>query len=79
MLRDRPWQAYPITIVTGAYIGYALGCAVGRTPLLYGKRIQFEASEAAEPEMQESQTQTEAGETDASALTEKVKKYGKLL
>ncbi|OQD73116.1 hypothetical protein PENDEC_c017G03263 [Penicillium decumbens] len=38
---DRPWQAFPITILTGAYIGYALGSLVSRTPLLYGKRIQF--------------------------------------
>ncbi|PGH04782.1 phosphatidylinositol glycan, class F [Blastomyces parvus] len=40
---DRPWQTYPITIITGAYIGYVLGYMVGRTPLLYGKRIQFTA------------------------------------
>ncbi|KAJ6119183.1 Glycosylphosphatidylinositol anchor biosynthesis protein 11 [Penicillium sp. IBT 18751x] len=38
---DRPWQAFPITILVGAYIGYALGSLVSRTPLLYGKRIQF--------------------------------------
>ncbi|PYH89504.1 PIG-F-domain-containing protein [Aspergillus ellipticus CBS 707.79] len=37
---DRPWQAYPITILTGAYIGWAVGMALGRT-LLYGKRIRF--------------------------------------
>ncbi|OAX77713.1 hypothetical protein ACJ72_07984 [Emergomyces africanus] len=42
---DRPWQTYPITIITGAYIGYVLGCMIGRTPLLYGKRIQFTTSE----------------------------------
>ncbi|KKZ60860.1 hypothetical protein EMCG_04451 [[Emmonsia] crescens] len=45
---DRPWQTYPITIITGAYIGYALGYTAGRTPLLYGKRIRFTASEAEE-------------------------------
>lgn len=39
--RDRPWQAFPITILTGAYIGYAVGSLICRTPLLYGKRIQF--------------------------------------
>ncbi|EEA27324.1 Glycosylphosphatidylinositol (GPI) anchor assembly protein [Talaromyces marneffei ATCC 18224] len=39
---DRPWQAYPITILTGAYIGFAVGQLVGRSPLLYGKRIQFD-------------------------------------
>lgn len=39
---DRPWQAYPITILTGAYLGYALGQLVGRTPLLYGKRVEFD-------------------------------------
>ncbi|OKL63412.1 Glycosylphosphatidylinositol anchor biosynthesis protein 11 [Talaromyces atroroseus] len=38
---DRPWQAYPITILTGAYLGYALGQLIGRTPLLYGKRVEF--------------------------------------
>ncbi|KAM5477111.1 Glycosylphosphatidylinositol (GPI) anchor assembly protein [Microsporum audouinii] len=43
---DRPWQVYPITIITGAYIGYVLGCWVGRAPFLYGKRIQFSEEEA---------------------------------
>lgn len=38
---DRPWQAFPITVLVGAYLGYALGSLVCRTPLLYGKRIQF--------------------------------------
>ncbi|KAL1968384.1 hypothetical protein VTN77DRAFT_1913 [Rasamsonia byssochlamydoides] len=38
---DRPWQAYPITILTGAYLGYAVGSLTARTPLLYGKRIEF--------------------------------------
>ncbi|EEH07493.1 phosphoethanolamine transferase PIGF [Histoplasma capsulatum G186AR] len=50
---DRPWQTYPITIVTGAYIGYALGYMAGRTPLLYGKRIQFTESEEEEEEEEE--------------------------
>ena len=39
--RDRPWQAFPITILVGAYIGYALGSLMSRAPWLYGKRIQF--------------------------------------
>lgn len=43
--RDRPWQAFPITILVGAYIGYAVGSLVARTPLLYGKRIQFTPEE----------------------------------
>ncbi|TQB73810.1 Glycosylphosphatidylinositol (GPI) anchor assembly protein [Monascus purpureus] len=42
---DRPWQAFPITIVTGAYIGYALGSFLGRSSLVYGKRIEFEPEE----------------------------------
>ncbi|KAJ5179106.1 hypothetical protein N7492_002316 [Penicillium capsulatum] len=42
---DRPWQAFPITILTGAYVGYAVGTLVSRTPLLYGKRIQFTPEE----------------------------------
>ncbi|KGM92375.1 mannose-ethanolamine phosphotransferase GPI11 [Paracoccidioides brasiliensis Pb18] len=50
---DRPWQAYPITIITGAYVGYVLGSAVGRTPLLYGKRIRFATSEDDEEEEEE--------------------------
>ncbi|ODH28772.1 hypothetical protein ACO22_03892 [Paracoccidioides brasiliensis] len=50
---DRPWQAYPITIITGAYVGYVLGSAVGRTPLLYGKRIRFATSEDEEEEEEE--------------------------
>ncbi|KAJ5342743.1 hypothetical protein N7541_011867 [Penicillium brevicompactum] len=40
---DRPWQAFPITILTGAYIGYAVGSFVSRTPLVFGKRIVFTA------------------------------------
>ncbi|KAI1910999.1 Glycosylphosphatidylinositol (GPI) anchor assembly protein [Ophidiomyces ophidiicola] len=48
---DRPWQAYPITIVTGAYIGYALGSLLGRTPLLFGKRIQFDSEEDSRPKI----------------------------
>lgn len=43
--RDCPWQAFPITIVTGAYIGYAVGTFLGRSPFLYGKRIQFDSEE----------------------------------
>jgi phosphatidylinositol glycan class F len=46
-LRDRPWQAFPITILAGAYIGYAAGSLISRTPFLYGKRVQF-APEAIE-------------------------------
>ncbi|KAL1848254.1 Glycosylphosphatidylinositol (GPI) anchor assembly protein [Paecilomyces lecythidis] len=42
---DRPWQAYPITILTGAYLGFAIGSLVSRTPLLYGKRLSFTAPE----------------------------------
>ncbi|KAL4920676.1 GPI biosynthesis protein family Pig-F-domain-containing protein [Aspergillus aurantiobrunneus] len=38
---DRPWQAYPITILTGAYIGYALGVLGGRVTGVFGKRIEF--------------------------------------
>lgn len=47
--RDRPWQAFPITILVGAYIGYALGSLLSRTPLLFGKRIQFQPEEPEEP------------------------------
>jgi phosphatidylinositol glycan class F len=39
--RDRPWQAYPITILTGAYIGYVLGMLVGRAKGVFGKRLEF--------------------------------------
>ncbi|KAF2264743.1 glycosylphosphatidylinositol anchor biosynthesis protein 11 [Lojkania enalia] len=38
---DREWQKWPITIVTGAYIGFAVGKLLGGT-LLKGKRIKFE-------------------------------------
>ncbi|KAJ5115485.1 hypothetical protein NUU61_001244 [Penicillium alfredii] len=47
---DRPWQAFPITILVGAYIGYAVGSLLSRTPLLYGKRIQFTPVEDEEGE-----------------------------
>ena len=50
MRRDRPWQAYPITILTGAYIGYAVGSLICRSSWLYGKRIQFVPEEDQKPE-----------------------------
>lgn len=39
--RDRPWQAFPITILVGAYIGYSVGFGLGRT-VLFGKRLKIE-------------------------------------
>ncbi|KAJ4984552.1 GPI biosynthesis protein family Pig-F [Stagonosporopsis vannaccii] len=38
---DREWQKWPVTIVTGAYVGYAVGKLLGGT-LLKGKKIMFE-------------------------------------
>lgn len=38
---DREWQAWPVTIVVGAVMGWATGKVVGGT-VLKGKRIQFE-------------------------------------
>ncbi|EUC27978.1 hypothetical protein COCCADRAFT_110328 [Bipolaris zeicola 26-R-13] len=38
---DREWQKWPVTIVTGAYIGYAVGKLLGGT-LLKGKKIMFD-------------------------------------
>ncbi|OOF92841.1 hypothetical protein ASPCADRAFT_19324, partial [Aspergillus carbonarius ITEM 5010] len=35
---DRPWQAYPITILTGAYLGFVVGGMLGRS-VLFGKRL----------------------------------------
>ncbi|KAL5355266.1 GPI biosynthesis protein Pig-F [Aspergillus floccosus] len=35
---DRPWQAFPITILTGAYVGHCVGSFLGRT-VLFGKRL----------------------------------------
>lgn len=40
MIRDREWQKWPVTIVTGAYIGYAVGKLLGGT-VLKGKKIIF--------------------------------------
>lgn len=39
--RDREWQKWPITIVTGAYLGYVVGTFAGEY-LLRGKRIKFD-------------------------------------
>lgn len=39
--RDREWQKWPITIVTGAYIGWFVGRLVGEH-LIRGKRIEFD-------------------------------------
>lgn len=41
LYRDREWQKWPVTIVTGAYVGYAVGKLLGGT-LLKGKKIMFE-------------------------------------
>ncbi|PYI31445.1 hypothetical protein BP00DRAFT_446454 [Aspergillus indologenus CBS 114.80] len=38
---DRPWQAFPITILAGAYLGFATGTLLGRTKWVYGKRLRF--------------------------------------
>lgn len=50
MFRDRPWQAFPITILTGAYIGYAVGSFVARTPFVFGKRVIFAAEDVDDTE-----------------------------
>ena len=36
---DRPWQAWPITIVTGAYLGYVLGKSLGSLSRIRGWRM----------------------------------------
>ncbi|GLA76359.1 glycosylphosphatidylinositol (GPI) anchor assembly protein [Aspergillus tubingensis] len=41
---DRPWQAYPITLLTGAYVGFVLGSVLGRS-VLFGNRVRFEEGE----------------------------------
>ncbi|KAF2734494.1 GPI-anchor biosynthesis protein-like protein [Polyplosphaeria fusca] len=38
---DREWQKWPITIVTGAYIGFTVGKVLGGT-ILKGKTVSFE-------------------------------------
>ncbi|CZR53100.1 related to GPI-anchor biosynthesis protein PIG-F [Phialocephala subalpina] len=38
---DREWQAWPITVVTGAYLGYGVGKVVGGW-VLKGKRVEFD-------------------------------------
>lgn len=43
--RDREWQKWPITIVTGAYLGYVVG-KLGGEYLLRGKRIKFDERDA---------------------------------
>ena len=40
-LRDREWQKWPITIVTGAYAGYVVGKYLGSYPLKR-KKINFD-------------------------------------
>ncbi|RHZ68329.1 Glycosylphosphatidylinositol (GPI) anchor assembly protein [Aspergillus turcosus] len=53
---DRPWQAFPITILTGAYIGFAVGSVVCRSSWLFGKWLEFmpppEEDEAREKKME---------------------------
>ena len=38
---DRDWQKWPVTIVIGSYLGWAVFRLVGRY-LLNGKRINFD-------------------------------------
>jgi phosphatidylinositol glycan class F len=38
---DREWQKWPVTIVTGAYIGFAIGKLVGGT-IGKGRKIMFD-------------------------------------
>jgi phosphatidylinositol glycan class F len=38
--RDREWQKWPVTIVTGAYIGFTVGKLAGGL-LLKGRKIMF--------------------------------------
>jgi phosphatidylinositol glycan class F len=38
---DREWQKWPVTIVTGAYMGYVVGKLVGSW-LLKGRRIELD-------------------------------------
>jgi phosphatidylinositol glycan class F len=37
---DREWQKWPVTILTGAYVGWAVGKGVGGT-LLRGKSVDL--------------------------------------
>lgn len=38
---DREWQKWPVTVVTGAYLGYGVGKVVGGW-VCKGKRVEFE-------------------------------------
>ncbi|KAL8689966.1 MAG: hypothetical protein Q9218_004482 [Villophora microphyllina] len=46
---DREWQKWPVTIVTGAYIGWAVGRLAGEF-LFKGKRIEFDDYDDPEPQ-----------------------------
>lgn len=48
-LRDREWQKWPVTIITGAYIGWAAGRLAGEF-LFKGKRIEFDDYDNLEPQ-----------------------------
>ncbi|KAL8638299.1 MAG: hypothetical protein Q9228_004538 [Teloschistes exilis] len=48
-LRDREWQKWPVTIITGAYIGWAVGRLAGEF-LFKGKRIEFDDYDDLEPQ-----------------------------
>ena len=38
---DREWQKWPVTVVTGVFLGYIAGKLIGGH-LVRGKRIEFE-------------------------------------
>ncbi|KAI4194493.1 MAG: hypothetical protein LQ350_007744 [Teloschistes chrysophthalmus] len=46
---DREWQKWPVTIITGAYIGWAVGRLAGEF-LFKGKRIEFDDYDDLEPQ-----------------------------
>lgn len=46
---DREWQKWPVTIVTGMYVGHALGARVVGS-LFFGKRMGGSAPEEEEEE-----------------------------
>jgi phosphatidylinositol glycan class F len=39
---DREWQKWPVTIVTGCYLGYVVGKTLGGWSLVRGRRMDFQ-------------------------------------
>ena len=68
---DREWQKWPVTVLTGVWLGWAAGRTILGPVLLKGKRIDLRESDSWEDEDQVKATAT--GDTAGSELIKQKK------